>query len=233
MRTPFNKVFRGSDTTIEESSASALWVVQLASQTKAFPDPSRKRVHFMDNFYTRHSLAKALSCMTDGEARVIGTVKLTNVDGLNRHYLSEAVQQIKEATRGTWCLVKAVDSTKTLTTLRKKHMEMQRKRPTSERVPFLPTDEHAADRAGYIIWKDTKVVVFYSNNLKSTPSRWIIPGDNAEAINCVHGLAELHRWTGDKILHRSVFLVPAPIVAYNKYMNGVDRMDQLRSTNPT
>jgi hypothetical protein len=38
---------------------------------------------------------------------------------------------------------------------------------------------------------------------------------------------------GHEVLHWTDFSVPAPIVAYNKFMNGVDRMDQLRSTHVT
>ena len=33
-------------------------------------------------------------------------------------------------------------------------------------------------------------------------------------------------------MSKSIFNVPAPIVVYNLFMNGVDRFDQLRSTNP-
>jgi hypothetical protein len=54
-----------------------------------------------------------------------------------------------------------------------------------------------------------------------------------EAIKLCRGVAKLHRWTGTEVLNRSSFLVPAPIIAYNMFMNGVDRMDQLRSTNIT
>ncbi len=32
------------------------------------------------------------------------------------------------------------------------------------------------------------------------------------------------------VLNRTPFPVPAPIVAYNEFMNGADRMDQVRST---
>ncbi len=32
------------------------------------------------------------------------------------------------------------------------------------------------------------------------------------------------------MLHRTEFLVPAPIVAYSMFMNRVDRMDQLQAT---
>jgi hypothetical protein len=46
-------------------------------------------------------------------------------------------------------------------------------------------------------------------------------------------LAKLERWTGSENLHRTKFDVPAIIVAYNVFMNSVDRMDQRRSRNPT
>jgi hypothetical protein len=49
----------------------------------------------------------------------------------------------------------------------------------------------------------------------------------------VQGLAKLQHWTGKESFHRSIFDVPAPIVAYNMFMNSVDRLDQYRSTNPT
>ena len=52
-----------------------------------------------------------------------------------------------------------------------------------------------------------------------------------EAVECVNGLGDAHRWTGAEMMHRTVFQVPAPIVAYNKYMNAVDVVDQSRRTN--
>lgn len=45
------------------------------------------------------------------------------------------------------------------------------------------------------------------------------------------GLGPLHCWTGTEELNRSVFYAPAPIVAYNTFMNSVDILDQQRSTN--
>jgi hypothetical protein len=51
------------------------------------------------------------------------------------------------------------------------------------------------------------------------------------------GYAEVYRAYVDGLvqnfLKRSTFMVPAPIIAYNMFMNGVDRMDQLGSTNIT
>jgi hypothetical protein len=45
----------------------------------------------------------------------------------------------------------------------------------------------------------------------------------------VNGLAKLYRWTDDCLLYRKVFMAPAVVVAYNLFMNSVDRMDQRRS----
>ena len=59
LRTPFNSVFDNQQE-IDKNSPSALWVLQMAHQTKTWPDPSGKRIFFTDNFYTRHTLASSL-----------------------------------------------------------------------------------------------------------------------------------------------------------------------------
>jgi hypothetical protein len=64
----------------QQWSLTALWIMMMAHQTKIHPDPSRKRVFFMDNIYTRHVLARALKTITQNEAKICGTVKFTNVD---------------------------------------------------------------------------------------------------------------------------------------------------------
>jgi hypothetical protein len=114
--------------------------------------------------------------------------------------------------------------------LQKKHNIGMKLKPISERMQFVPP---AAHQAGYIVWKNSKVVVFYSNDLKFTPSSPILEGTDLEADECVYGLAELECWTGSENLHRTKFDVPATIVAYNIFMNSVDCMDQRWSTNPT
>jgi len=70
---------------IEKDSPSALRMLQMAHQTKRIKDPSGKRLFFTDNFYTRHHLAHALNVITDGEARMIGMVRLSLVDATS-HY---------------------------------------------------------------------------------------------------------------------------------------------------
>ena len=231
LRTPFNKIFDNQDD-VSKDSPSALWVLMCAHQTKLAPDPSGKRLFFCDNFYTRHVLAKCLKRMTDGEARVIGTVKFTNVDATNRFFLTQAIQQLKDADRGSWKLVCAYDKADNLDELRRKHTNVMRKKPAKQRTPFVPPRNKVADKAAYIVWKDKKIVIFYTNYLTFTLAEPILDGGSEGAIKIVHGLAQLGRWTGGEVFHRTTFLVPAPIVAYNLFMNSVDRMDQKRSALP-
>ncbi len=68
MRTPYRNGVEGANSRIEGSSPSALWLLQMALQTKRLWDPSRQRVFFTDNFYTRHNLAMSLREITDGKA---------------------------------------------------------------------------------------------------------------------------------------------------------------------
>lgn len=35
-------------------------------------------------------------------------------------------------------------------------------------------------KAGYIVWQDNKIVIFYCNNLLTTPSRPVIDGEDAK-----------------------------------------------------
>ena len=83
-------------------------------------------------------------------------------------------------------------------------------------------DGMVAKNAGYIAFKDKKVVLFYSNDLATTPSKPVLTYTDAEAIDSVHGVAEVKRWLGNEHIGRTSLLVPAVIVAYNLYMNSVD-----------
>jgi hypothetical protein len=157
----------------------------------------------MDNYYTRHFLAEQTKIFSDGEIRILGTVKLLNTDGRNKVTIETAKSEIKEGTRGSWRLTQVFNK-----------------------------DGNIAENAGYIVFKDRAIVVFYTNDLASTPIE-LINSPNNTSIECVKGLAPLKRWIGNESMHRTVLMVPAPIVAYNIFMNGVDRFDQYRSTNPT
>jgi hypothetical protein len=97
----------------------------------------------------------------------------------------------------------------------------------------VPHMDNVSPDCGYILFKDSKTVIFYSNDLDGMPSEAILDDSNEEAIRICRGLSSIGRWTGNEILTRSTFQVPAPIIGYNMIMNGVGRMDQLRGTNIT
>jgi hypothetical protein len=136
------------------------------------------------------------------------------VDKVNKVLVTRAYNTITEAPRGTWCLVRAYDGLKGKT----------KKDPTTRQV---------AQNAGYVIFKDSKVVILYSNDLKHTPVEDISPSTSQDAIDAVHGVHFISRWTGVEMLHRSRIPAPSLLVAYNVFMNSVDLMDQRRAVNPT
>jgi hypothetical protein len=87
--------------------------------------------------------------------------------------------------------------------------------------PFILCHELVAECAGYIVWKDSKLVVFYTNYLAATSKKSILNDDEEEAITCVPGLPTLFQWVGTEKMHRTAFDVPAFIVVYNLFMNSV------------
>ena len=219
--TYFNVVGNDNSKDSLADTPSALWICMMGHQYATYKN---KRYFFTDNFYTRHILAHKMYEFADKDVHLIGTVKFTNVDATNRYYLSQAMERMKDTARGSWCLVQAYH----------KHPDYERRRnahrQSRSRTPFIPPLDNPAEKAGYIVFKDSKLVLFYTNDLFANPPEPITDGSDERAWECVHGLAKISRWTGEQNLHHKDFLVAAPIVAYNMFMNGVDRMDQYRST---
>ncbi|KAG6944004.1 hypothetical protein JG688_00017320 [Phytophthora aleatoria] len=189
----------------------------MGHQASRLPSPSGHRLLVTDNFYTRHALAKALSMFTDGETRMLGTMHENNVDSESKKLVAASIARVEAQPRGSWELVAILEG---------EPRYIQRKKDHSREMVFAPN-------AGYIVFKDKKVVLFYTNDLRGTPDELVMGQNDPRAIDCVHGLFPIKRRTGNENLHRKVFMVPTVIAAYNMAMNGVDRVDQLRATNPT
>ena len=172
--------------------------------------------------------------MTRGEVKIIGTIRTNFLDSTNRVNVLKGIAQIKDKARGTWMLIRAYDrpGKKNIDALKKKHKENQKELPINEQSVFEPPQKTVSEKAGYVLFMDSKLVIFYSNDLAETPSADFLSDESEDAIYCVNGLAAIKRWVkGIDIFHRSVFIVPSLIAAYNKFMSGVDRMDQRRGTN--
>ncbi|POM61720.1 hypothetical protein PHPALM_29228 [Phytophthora palmivora] len=60
--------------------ATTLWLAMVGHQTKMLLSPTGYRLVVSDNFYTRHTFARAILAFTDGEVHTTGTVRLNLVD---------------------------------------------------------------------------------------------------------------------------------------------------------
>ncbi|POM69273.1 LOW QUALITY PROTEIN: Hypothetical protein PHPALM_14459 [Phytophthora palmivora] len=191
--------------------------------------PTGYRLVVSDNFYTRHTFAKAILAFTDGEVRTTRTVRLNLLDKFNKEAVEGAVQRVSEAERVGIC---RDGGTGTRLEKARGRAPKSLKEPFEvAKIKFVPRVQ-VSNRAGYIIYKDRKVVIFYSNDLRATLSSRTLTCTSAEAVECCHCLYPIQHWTEDCMLHRKTFMAPTVIAVYNRFMNGVDRVDQLRSTNP-
>lgn len=182
----------------------------MAHQTQLHPAKQGGRFFVMDNFYTRHLQGRQLDIMSDCECKILGTVRFNNVDGPNRPALKDAIESLRNASPGDW-----------------RRVQVYNQGNTAESPLTI------AEKCGFVVFKDRSIVAFYKNNLADTPIARVHQPDDAHAVMCVHGLVPLLRWTGSEALNRTKVYAPAVIVAYNLFMNGVDRCDQLRSTTAT
>ncbi len=109
----------------------------------------------------------------------------------------------------------------------------KRTRPVAEQDQRIPPLDNIAEKAGFVVFIDNKVVTYYFSDLASTPGESILHHDKEEAVKCVQSLVRLQRWTGKESIHHTVIEVATPIVAHNPLMNGVDWLDQYRLTHAT
>jgi len=211
LRLPFKKCFQGNKkgmvSGVAKDRASALWTLQMAHQTRKQADPNDKCVFFMDNFYTHHILGEKLKTMTDNKARITGTVKLNLVNKVNSYSVKKAMELLADKPCSTWAYARAYDNepeSKATGSKRKRKgtggnapKKCKTTKSKSEKVAEAPKEPTKnIKNAGYVLYKDSKVVIFYSHDLDGTFPKWYGLGTNdAQAIHCVHGLAPLHCWT--------------------------------------
>lgn len=69
---------------IGKHTPSALWCAKMAHKTAQNPTYSSKRLMIMDNFYTGHVLACQLTVLSDVECKILCTVRMNNMDYVNR-----------------------------------------------------------------------------------------------------------------------------------------------------
>ncbi|RLN49201.1 hypothetical protein BBJ28_00014775, partial [Nothophytophthora sp. Chile5] len=232
LRTPLDRTLVHPDVTITPDSATALWLAMIGHQTRLMQSPTGRRLLICENFYTRHVFAKAVLAFTDGDVKVLGTVRMDLVDRWNKPELKEAFKRVHARQRGAWELVGAVDPDPEWEKRQQEHRQEQSKLPPQQRTKFKP-QLMASPNAGFIVFLDKQVVVFYTNDLAKTPRARVLTDDSDEAAVCCHGLYPLQRWADTESMTCTTLMVPTIIVAYNNAMNGVDRVNQLRHARPT
>ena len=127
---------------------------------------------------------------------MIGTCKMNIIGNANNENVREAVRIIaKHNIRNDWILIRAYDGPKKLVTFTGPGSKIKNK------IQKEKNKKKVAPKCGYIVGKDMKVVVFYTNNLIDTPTKNFLhstnESDSEEAIRCVDGLAYVERWDDD------------------------------------
>ena len=218
---------------MERNKQSWLWSLQMAPVTQQHRSGERRRLVVTDNYYTRPGLARAVNSMSDGEIRMIGTCRTTFVGAPNRKNIELALAKLKNSPRGSWILVAEHEEHHDCQKLRKEHEKAMNKLPSSARTAFITPLGNIVEKSGFVIFMDKRPVIVYTNDLAYTMMQTFMESDNENTVRCVHGLVLLRRWTKTESIFRTEFLAPAIFVAYNIFMNGVDRMDQVRVANPS
>ena len=118
LKTPLEKTFADLGTTDDLKTASALWTAQIGHMTQKLPscDLLSKlncRYVFMNNFYTRHKLARTISKFSDNDVKVIGTVRGNFIDGATRENVMKVIADLKDKPCNSWYLVRELEADKT------------------------------------------------------------------------------------------------------------------------
>lgn len=189
---------------LDKKSASALWAIQLPHLRQGEPRWEGRLV-VTENLYARHALCKNFLRLTDSEQQLLGTLHATNFNADNQEQVKEAVGRVSHAPRGVWLLCQAMQK------MREKNLD---------------TEPVVASNDGYILWKDMNKVIFCCYLLEETP-RSLISKPNVHAIWCLHGMMQ-HRQCMDRgSLYPITVDMPSGVLAYNIFINIVDRFDQL------
>jgi hypothetical protein len=86
------------------------------------------------------------------------------VDATNQYYLEEAISNAAEKERGYRCSVRAYDEQPDFAKLQQQHQAANSNLSKTDRTRFFPPFDHVSPESGYIVFKDAKVVVFYSSD---------------------------------------------------------------------
>ena len=153
---------------IDMKDATALWMVMICQPYLDAPENPElwPKLLVMDNFYTRHFLGLGISKLSQGMVKIIGTVKKNLICAHLKQTIADLVEILKNADRGVWYLVKCFQQ--------QTPIGPKEKGKRKALDPVLVPSPHC----GYIIFKDKKPCLFYTNDLQGTLSLNILSGYN-------------------------------------------------------
>ncbi|GMF49324.1 unnamed protein product [Phytophthora fragariaefolia] len=147
----------------------------------------------------------------------------------NKPEVAAAIIRVDAGKRGGWERNAAVDPEPGWQKKQVANQNTQCRIAKAKQTTFDPVISQA-EKAGYIVYNNRKVVIFYTNDLKATSSARVLPSTSPEAVLCCDRTFPFQRWTEDRMMHRKLFMVPAVIAAYNLCMNAVDRVNSVVQT---
>jgi hypothetical protein len=84
--------------------------------------------------------------------------------------------------QGAWCVDAVCDGVANVSELKKQHEAKEKMKPRNKRVPFQCPLGPKSPNSCYILWKDSKLVKFYTNGLAHTPGGDILHNTSEEAV---------------------------------------------------
>ena len=179
LHSSLHKLTNGNYNVIDVTTATYLWCLMLAHTTtvksmNSFSGTGRNnRYLYVDNFYTCPVFAKKLKNMTGGEIVTTGTMRLNYLDALNKAAVTHSVKNLELKAQGSWELLAVKES----------YVD-----------PSGKTKTRKMPNSGFIVLKDKKTVVFFTNDLTDTPKKFSSRGNDPEAIALVRGLGPIKRF---------------------------------------
>ena len=85
--------------------ASCQWVTQMSLQTCKDNEYTGKRLFVMDNFYGRHQVGSILKHVTNGQFKILTTIKLLFINKDDKLYAKKIIKYCSKAHQGTWFLL--------------------------------------------------------------------------------------------------------------------------------
>lgn len=149
---------------VSETTASASWLVQCIQQSFRYKSPHEQRFLVTGNFYTSHTICRALMKLTNDVMRLLGTVRMANLSSRDQSNVKAAADLMSTFARGVCLHCEAFEGLSAHARTGTRHPSSSRTTATQLRDSF----ENVAPNAGYITLKYRNVAFIYCNNLNST-----------------------------------------------------------------